>query len=705
MREFIVVFYGNEISLGIILANWLLWTAFGSGVLGRAAARARSPRVLLAVLQCLAAVVFPLTILLLRASRAFFHPFPGEVLGPGPVLLTSLLVLSVFCSASGLLFAVASAAFAHDLHTSTIEAGSSVYLLEAAGSGLGGLLASLVLIRYFGSFDVASFVSLLNLLAACLVLRTPLFRRIAIGILLASFAVVVFPILDQRLERTSQAWLWRGLQVVETRNSIYGNLAVVKTEGAASLYQNGLVVFTIPDLQAAEEAVHFALLQHPAPKSLLLIGGGMNGGLSQALQHSTLERIDYVELDPAIFEIARQQFPVEYQQMRLEPRIRAHLRDGRLFLKTTAETYDVILLNLPDPETAQLNRFYTLEFFREAAARLNPGGVFSLQLRGAEDYVSPELAGFLSCIRKTLAEAFPQVTFIPGNPFHFFSAMQPGTLAASSQDLQSRLRARHLQTRYVREYYIPYRMMPDRMQEADAQTRPRAGTPVNRDFAPIAYYFDVALWSGRFDPHYRRAFQALAAVPFGPVMGALAAVLVGLTAALAARAGKERLARSAAGFCVAASGFTLMGLEVLLLLGFQAVLGYVYYQLAILIAAFMAGMAAGSWVALRSTISNKEPSEATGKLRTLLALQALMAVAPLGVFALLASFTQLRSVSGIFAVSYVVFPLLALLAGALGGYQFPVASLIYFTDAPESRRHSGTLYGLDVLGACVGAAL
>ena len=44
MRELMVVFYGNEISLGIILANWLLWTALGSGVLGRLAGRARNPQ-------------------------------------------------------------------------------------------------------------------------------------------------------------------------------------------------------------------------------------------------------------------------------------------------------------------------------------------------------------------------------------------------------------------------------------------------------------------------------------------------------------------------------------------------------------------------------------------------------------------------------------------------------------------------------------
>jgi spermidine synthase len=703
MRELMVVFYGNEISLGIILANWLLWTAFGSGVLGRLAGRARNPRGLLAGLQCFVAVVFPLTILLVRASKSSFHTIPGEMLGPGPMFLTSLVVLSVFCSACGLLFAVGSAVVAREGGASNVEASSSVYLLEAAGSGVGGLLASLVFIRYLSAFEIASVVSLLNFAAASLILPPSRLRRAVIGILLAAFAFLVFPILDGRLEKTSQSWLWRGFHVVETRNSIYGNLAVVKTEGASSLFQNGLIVFTVPDPAAAEEAVHFALLQHPAPKSLLLIGGGLRGSLAQALQHATLERVDYVELDPAIFDLARDQFPDQWALIRSDPRVHAHAMDGRFFLKTTSETYDVIILDLPDPETAQLNRFYTLDFFREAAAHLSPNGIFSFQLRGAEDYISPELGDFLRCIRKTLFEVFPEVTFIPGSTFHLFAAKHPGILATGPQDLQARLRARHLQTSYVREYYIPFRMMPERMLDTELQTRPRPDTPVNRDFAPIAYYFDVAMWSGRFDPNYRRIFHALASVPFTWVAGSVGVLLLGLTGLLSGLAGKERLARPAAGFCVTATGFTLMGLELLLLLGFQATFGYVYYQLSILIAAFMVGMAAGSWAALRPPSQAVIPPGRRSELTTLAGLQILVAISPLLLYALLVWFTQIRNAPGLWVVGQIVFPLLALLAGLLGGYQFPVASRVYFTHSAQETCHPGTLYALDLAGACLGA--
>src|ERR1039458_8369568 len=77
-------------------------------------------------------------------------------------------------------------------------------------------------------------------------------------------------------------------------------------------------------------------------------------------------------------------------------------------------------------------------------------------------------------------------------------ATEPGVLTDNPKTLISRLLQRKLQTQYVREYFIPFRMMPDRMEQVREQLRPLASTPVNRDFAPVAYYFNVVLWSAQF---------------------------------------------------------------------------------------------------------------------------------------------------------------------------------------------------------------
>jgi spermidine synthase len=138
-----------------------------------------------------------------------------------------------------------------------------------------------------------------------------------------------------------------------------------------------------------------------------------------------------------------------------------------------------------------------------------------------------------------------------------------------------------------------------------------------------------------------------------------------------------------------------MGLEILLLLGFQAIYGYVYQQLAILIAAFMAGMALGAWLSL-----SWPPIR---DVRALASLQAGAALTPLLLCVLFQVLTRVTGALGLFAVSQIVFPALALLSGMLGGYEFPIASRVFF--ASRMHRNAGTLYALDLAGSCLGAIL
>lgn len=662
MRELMVVFGGNEVSIGVALASWLLWTAAGAALLGRLRT---APRLTVAALECAVAAALPLTIVAVRLSRTALQRAPGEIVAPGPMLLLSLAALALFCPCSGWLFTAASRLLAEWKNAAPADAAGAVYLWEALGSGAGGLLAGVALLGVLSGIEIAALLSALNLLAAA----TLVLRRRAAGIAVATAAGLAAMAAAPRLDAWSAARLWPGFRVLDTLNSVYGNLAVIDAGGVRSLVENGLIVASSPDPEAAEEAVHFALLEHPAPKSLLMIGGGVNGGVREALRHPGLARLDYVELDPAVVALARRRFPSALPQ---DPRLHIHYMDGRRFLMS-AGLYDVILLDLPDPQTAQINRFYTVEFFRLAARHLNPGGVFSFGLSGAENYLSPGLTAFLRCIRKTLGEAFLDVRAAPGGVVHFFAANRSGVLLRDPRGIVARLRERGLRTAYVSEHFVPFRLSPERVRRLEAAIAPQPDTPVNRDLAPIAYYFDVVLWSSRF--HSEGVFESLARVSFRGLALALAA------ASLLAALLLGRRPAPIAAYAAAAMGFTLIGLELLILLAFQAVHGYVYHQLAVIIAALMAGMALGAWLSLRHG----------GEMRAVALAQCCAIVAPFAVYALVGFAGQFRW----------LFPAAALAAGFLGGYQFPAASRVF---TAHSRLGPGTLYGFDLAGSCLGAA-
>jgi len=697
IRELLVVFYGNEVSLGLFLASWLWWTGTGSFAFGLKAAQRADLRRTTAALQISLAVVLPLTIVAVRSAKTPFITVPGEMLGPWPMLLVALVVLCPFCACSGGLFSAASRLVAAECDASPAAATGTVYLLEAVGSGIGGVMASLMLVREFTSFQIALAVASLNLLSAvCLVFRRPAWRRVACIAVIVAFVAGLLPFAAPRLERLSLGILWRGFHLLASRNSAYGNLAVVETEGNRTLLENGLVLFTVPDPQVAEESVHFALLQHPGPKRLLLIGGGLNGSAIEPAKHPSIESIDVVELDPKFFEIGQAYFSGQMKSLQQNSKVHLHVSDGRLFLKMTSDQYDVIIINLPEPQTAQINRFYTVEFFREAAARMNEHGVLSFQLPASENYVTPARASFLRSINRSLREVFPDIATIPGDTMHFFAARQEGALTGKADVLLQRLSSRHLETEYVREYYLPFRMAPDRMAELEREIRPSADTPVNRDFAPVAYYFDVALWSTQFNQHYLDVFSGMARVKFAWVTLVLA-VLIVTSVVFPAFARLTSLARASLAGSVGAMGFTVMALEVLLLLGFQAIYGYVYQQLALLVAAVMAGMALGAWLGLRQMRAVK--------MRTIAALQLAAAIAPLLLYEAFVVCARASGRGQFLVIAYLVFPLLAVLCGMLGGYQFPLASSLFFQGRDMGRPNQGILYAVDLLGACAGALL
>jgi spermidine synthase len=180
----------------------------------------------------------------------------------------------------------------------------------------------------------------------------------------------------------------------------------------------------------------------------------------------------------------------------------------------------------------------------------------------------------------------------------------------------------------------------------------------------------------------------------------MAAVLVPLllmAIVLASVGTREKRARSASAYCAATTGFTLITLQIVLLLAFQSIYGYIYYQLAILIGLCMAGIAFGSWLGIRRKVAGDRPPY-----RIMALTQFLLAISGPALIFVVAMLTKISGVATTWLAAQIVFPALAALSGILGGYQFPIATQIYLQDG-NSRPKLGTLYAIDLLGGCVGA--
>lgn len=700
IRELLVIFYGNELSTAIILASWLIWTSLGSATLGRIADDISHKYRTFGSVQIILALLLPSSILMVRLSRILWNIPVGEVIDLATMMGISFAILAPFCFFSGFLFALGCS-----LHSETTggrgKSVGSVYLLEAIGSGAGGVAFTALFVHFLNHLQTSFALSALLVLSSMFLLLHPydlkkdrMWVWISGPVLIAVFMVLAFH--GEQWEMLSRGWEWKGYRLMDSEDTLYGNLTAVSAEGQISFYENGLWMFTHPDLLTAEESVHFALLEHPEPKKILLVGGGISSSLAQILKHPTVSRVDYVELDPTLIALGRRILPREATTALDDARVNIIHTDGRKHIKTTQSRYDVLIVNLPDPMTAQLNRFYTVEFFQEARRITLPGGILSLSLTSSENIIGLTLAQLLNSLHRSMSVVYPNVLVLPGSTARFFGTMEDGTLISNPQVLVDRIKERRLALKYVRGYYLLFNLTPERLHYFRAILKATKGTRINRDLSPSCYFYDIVHWSAQYTPRLKSVFLSLGRIE--PMWFIL--LIAGFTAVLfpfTRREPREKALKLTMVYAIFVSGYSEMTLTVVLILAFQVFYGYVYYKIAMLITAYMIGLILGS--------SHITPAveRITKPLRILMLVQgglALYAILLLGIILLFQSSGHLSGTSSMMEVG---FPLLTLVTGYLGGLHFPLGNAIYLAEGREVGKVASLVYGVDLIGSSAGA--
>jgi len=404
-----------------------------------------------------------------------------------------------------------------------------------------------------------------------------------------------------------------------------------------------------------------------------------------------VEEVHYVELDPLVIEAAQRYLPPQDRAVFNDPRVSVFHLDGRLYVKRSKGTFDVIIVDLPEPYTGQLNRFYTQEFFQEAKNILKEGGIFSLSLPSAENYLSPELARRNASVYHTLRSVLPSVMVLPGDTNFFLASFSP--LTDDYRLLIQRLRERGIENRWVNEPYIEYIFTTDRFRLIQRDLNEEKRVRLNRDMSPISYYYDMALWLSPFYSGLREVF-------YGASLLRLWWLLVPMALGVAILRWRRRYSFPA---IIGFTGFAEMTIEIVVLLAFQALHGYVYYEVSLIVAAFMVGMAGGG-VVMNWLLERLKPPP-FDRDRSFLTLSALRWVTPLRVLILVQGMVVLYALTLPLVLTRVAawsFPILTLVAGFLGGFDFPLAD--HLTKGGVGRV-AGLTYGADLVGSCFGALL
>ncbi|MDP2653268.1 MAG: hypothetical protein Q8Q08_04480 [Candidatus Omnitrophota bacterium] len=683
LRELSAVFFGNEIAYAVILAAWLFWIAVGSYAGSLCPPHLSLPGLVIA--QVAAWALLPATVLAGRFLKVMLNVPSGAVIGIVPMAIASFAVLAPVPFVFGAIFSllVRSAA----LQSRTEErAAARIYFWESLGAASGGFFFHFVLVHVLAPLTVAGLAGWLGLAAACGVLMAWWAPKRFLFVLFLLGAFVPILCLDA-VETWSRRAQWPGMQLVASVESPYGHLSLIRREDTFSVYENGTLAFTTGDDLTAETSVHYAMLSHASPRKVLLAGNGLNGSLREILRHP-VEHVDYVELDPKMIGLGRAYFPDEAVRPLADPRVNAVAADARRFIKQKGrgritQGYDVVIVNLGDPVSAMTNRYYTVEFFREVQRLMYPGSLLSLRLTSSENYLGPSQREYLRSIHSTLKQVFPQVQSIPGDT-HIFLAGNSKTLFADPATLSGREAERRLGLKFVNGHYLPFVMSPDRMSrvQKDLSVEGR----INSDLCPVAYYYNMVLWSLQNDPWAAKVASALRGIP------ATAFLIFPLLVFLLGLRPPRRGSLSDLRLPVGVAGFSLIVSQVLLLIAFQAIYGYAYERIGAMMGAFMLGLAAGSALVLQSSVW---PPGRVGRMyifcQTGLGIFLLSLPVFLGVF---------QKEAGGEEILAAVFLVLPALAGLAGGIIYPLAVRLHAGGNDDS---AGPLYAADTWGASAGA--
>ena len=628
MRELLCAFAGNEMVLGITLGLWLLLTGLGTSLgrtadkLRNPLAVLFTAQIFIAVIPL--AQVFAIralrNVVFVRGAEV---GVTGTVLSAAVLLLPFCLVagytLTLACS---ILARIANAGafgvppsggsvvegthgtemlnpqppnpgyaggFAEARGGTPNQAAGRVYVADSLGSVAGGALFSFVLVRFLDHIALLAVPALLNLAAAAwlgraggqhfppdpmailerrppvrrvsentqdLPCRRPALREIFILILAAGIAAFVWLV---NADALSTALQFPGQNVLFRANSPYGRLVVTESGGETNFIENGIAVVSTPNVEQVEEATHYAMAQRPGARRVLLVSGGVAGVAKEILKYN-VAGVDCVELDPLVIETGRHFLPEHFA----DPRIHVIATDARQFVRQTTNRYNVVILALPDPSTAQLNRFFTVEFFSGVKRVMADGGVLSFALGRYENYVSPELAQLLASAHRSLKPSFANILVLPGGRVFFLASDD-----LLHGDIAVRVETQGVPTKLVNRHYLDAMLTADRM--ADIQRAVSQPAALNRDFSPMLYFYHLRHWMSQFTLSF----------------GALQAVLLLLLLAYLIRLRGPTLV-------LFASGFAGSALEIVLLLAFQVLCGSVYHQVGVIVTVFMVGLAVGA---------------------------------------------------------------------------------------------------------------
>ena len=297
---------------------------------------------------------------------------------------------------------------------------ANVLSWDYIGALFGSLAFPLLLLPALGLLNSAAVIGLINISVACVgmyVFRDEIRRpKLFLGAaLLAAASLIALFFGSGAYERFLDKRLFQD-PVIHSEQTPYQKLTVTSWRGKDyRLYINGSLQFSsVDEYRYHETLVHVPMGLVDDPESVLILGGGDGLVVRQLKRYDTIKKITMVDLDPRMTKLASTHPAlVRANEGSFEdPRLTIINTDAMTHLQQTKERYDVMIIDLPDPNNESLSKLYSESFYRLVKNHLKPGGVMVTQSSAV--YFAPNA---FWCIHRTIEQEFcPEGGCKPGQP-------------------------------------------------------------------------------------------------------------------------------------------------------------------------------------------------------------------------------------------------------------------------------------------------
>ena len=294
---------------------------------------------------------------------------------------------------------------------------SNVFTVDYVGALFASLLFPLVLVPKLGLMQTSFLFGMINLFVGAMawyIFRELLGRKYIVYL----FTVLVILITgfwqSSNLTTMIENKLYRN-QIIYTQQTPYQKIVITAHNGRIQFYINGAIQFdSIDEHRYHESLVHPVMLNAKAHENILIIGGGDGMALREVLKYEDVQRVTLVDLDPAITTLFRENQTLSKLNNHAykSPKVTVVNQDAWKYIEKSQTLYDVIIVDLPDPNNISLSRLYSTTFYHLLKKQLSKGGAMVTQA-SSPMYTHKAFWSIEKTIRDTELYTLPYHVYIP----------------------------------------------------------------------------------------------------------------------------------------------------------------------------------------------------------------------------------------------------------------------------------------------------